>query len=241
MISDGHLKEEASRSILTGHTTPFLRELILSVVDHALRNHYADEYSIKCLQSSVAIQALLKHIGIKSDIWIGATCYAKVSTSDVPRGWNGFWDEDHHVWVTTQFHELVDLTIKEMHKHPARTDDQLPVPALWWDEITSWPSVIKYLPEGRVSIDLPKEDAEDLEAFQGLVMRTFEDYQATKTPKEVIFQPILMGPRSMNELHAAGNPWVRGSLVFQEMNIPHPPWIARRERELMSRYMRDRN
>ncbi|ENM5895723.1 hypothetical protein NTH50_003915 [Vibrio mimicus] len=51
--------------------------------------------------------------------------------SIAPR-WNGFWGDDHHVWLMTEFGELVDLTIKYLHLYPVtKGNNQLEMPAIW--------------------------------------------------------------------------------------------------------------
>jgi hypothetical protein len=37
----------------------------------------------------------------------------------------------------------------------------------------------------------------------------------------------------MNELHAAGHPWVVGTMRFQSEHVPMPDYIVQREAELV--------
>ena len=122
----------------------------------------------------------------------------------------------------TEYFEFADLTIKELHKHPASSEKQLPVPALWWENVTEWPPIIRYIPEAPIDIQLPPDEMDDLAAFQKLVARVQTEFLREKEVDTLDFGPILTGRESMNELRTQGNPWLRGSYAFQEWGIPLP-------------------
>jgi hypothetical protein len=238
MIKRAFLKKQMKKSHAEGRTTHFLRRLVFSIVDKALLEHYGPEYPLKCLQASVGVQLVLDSFGIQSRLFTGAVCFAQVYEGDeTALGWGGFWDQDHHVWVVTEFRELVDLTIAKLHLHPVLSrPDAIPIPALWWDEITTWPRTILYLPEGSVTIELPEEEMADLDLFTRKVRSTKDRILNQSSFDQVSFSPILYGPKSLNTLSRKGNLWLQRTLKFQELNIPFPPWVQRRQQEIMRRY-----
>jgi hypothetical protein len=198
MIRKGFLQKQIQKSRREGRTSPFLRRLVFSVVDQALHEHYGADYPQKCLQSSVGIQLVLGKLGIESKLWMGAACFAQAyRNSPGKTGWAGFWDRDHHVWLVTEFAELVDLTISELHLQPlSRSGDAEPIPPLWWNEISEWPWIIRYLPEGLVSPAFQfetREEMEDVNRFKALVLETLERYMAERRAEDVAFGPMLEG------------------------------------------------
>jgi len=243
MIKAGFIQKQVQKSRRERRTTQFLRRFVFSVVDQALHEHYDKDYPEKCLQSSAAIQSVLSKLGIESKLWTGAACLAQAyKTAPERTGWGGFWGRDHHVWLVTEFMELVDLTISELHLHPASSRrDAEPIPPLWWDEIAEWPRTIRYLPEAPVAPVFQfeeREDTEDMERFKALVLTTIEHYLAERTVEDVAFGPMLEGERSMNSLHDQGHPYVVKTFIVQQLNIPFPPWVQRRMGEIDRRYRR---
>ena len=233
MIKPSFIKKQVEKATRVGATSPVLRSLVFSVVDRVAQAHYGDQYPLKCLQTAAATQQLLATIGIKSSLWGGAVCFAEVFDDASDISWGGFWGEDHHVWVITEFKEYVDLSISRLHQHPkSRRTDGVPVPAVWWDDITQWPPVIRYLPDNPVRIGLEGQDAADLTRFLHRVERGFSDVLAHGQIDALKFAPLLAGPDSMNDLYAQGLPWAVRSYVIQERNIPFPSWIVEREEEL---------
>ncbi|SFR37995.1 hypothetical protein SAMN04488073_0110 [Marinobacter gudaonensis] len=238
MIKNSFIKKQIEKSKRERRTSDFLRRLIFFVVEKSLIEHYGDDYSMKCLQSSVVISKILNDLGIKSREFVGAVCVSQVfkDSTRLP-SWNGFWGEDHHAWTITEYGEVVDLTISALHAHPMSKEyNQVPMPPVWWGDTEHWPQILRYLPEGAVKLDLPENDAEDLEEFTARVLKELEQTLHNKSVDEVEYSPILHGIDALNKLHESGHPWLRGSYVLQEANIPHPPWVAERERQLMSEY-----
>lgn len=240
LIKKTFIQKQVKKSKIEKKTSLFLRRLIFHVVDIALKKHYSETFSMKCLQSSVAIRILLEQNNIKSREIMGAVCVSQVfdDESKLP-SWNGFWGNDHHVFLTTEYNELVDLTMKYLHLHPmSKKNKQLPVPAVWWSDIDQWPTILKYLPENaKVNIMLPEEDNLDLENFKILVLKEYENTLESSTVNEILYEPILNGIDSLNKLYNEGNMWLKKSLIFQELNIPLPPWVEKKEAEQMRKYM----
>ena len=237
MIKKGFLQKQVQSSRRDKRTTPFLRRFVLSIVEEALQGHYGNESPEKCLQSSLAIQLVLYRLGINSKPCLGAACFAQAYKNAPYRtGWAGFWGEDHHVWLMTEFRELVDLTISQLHRHPAfsRSDGE-PVPPLWWDDLGSWPNTIRYVPDGLLSPDNKFETREaddDLKAFKAYVIETMTRYMALQDVQNVSFGPILENEDSMNALYQQGHPYLVKTYVVHQRGLPFPPWIQQRIAEL---------
>ena len=238
MIKSTFINKQIEKSKRQKSTSPFLKKLIFSVVDKALKLHYGDSYSMKCLQSSVAIRSILDMYEIKSREYVGALCVSQVfERNDKLPSWNGFWDKDHHVWLHTEYGELVDLTINALHLHPAsKKFVQLEVPSVWWGDTAEWPRLLKYLPDGAINLELPKEDEKDLEVFIKLVSKEYEAVIQNSSVNDIKYEPILHGVQSCNDLHASGNQWLVKSYFLQENNIPYPDWIQNRHNQLMTEY-----
>jgi len=234
MIKNSFLKKQIEKAQKEKRTPKFLRRLVFLVVDRVLKNHYKDTYPMKCLQSSLAIDMILGKFEIQSKPFIGAVYVSQIfEEENCSPSWNGFWGDDHHVWSYTEFGELVDLTICYLHLHQAsKTKKQHPMPPLWWEDTIDWPRVIQYLPQGPVKAMLPDDEMRDLEIFKKLISNELDAVLKTSSVQEIEFQPILHGIKSMNELHAKGNTWLRKSILVQDLNIPFPSWIEERTAEL---------
>ena len=145
------LRREVESSKADRQTTQALRKFVLGIVDESLRDHYGENYSDRCFQSSMAIGETLEFLGICSKLWNGHVCMARVSImNEEPEfGWAGFWDQDVHVWAFNEFGELIDLTISQLHQHSASSSRvDLPIPAIWWDDVDHWPTTMIYIPAG---------------------------------------------------------------------------------------------
>lgn len=239
MIKKTFIQKQIEKSKREKKTSLFLRRLIFYVVDIALKKHYSETFSMKCLQSSVAIRILLEQNGIKSRELMGAVCVSQVFNDESKSpSWNGFWGDDHHIFLATEYNEFVDLTMQYLHLHPlSKGNEQLPVPAVWWSDSDQWPMILKYLPEiAKVNIMLAEEDNIDLDNFKILVLKEYENILNNSTVNEILFKPILNGIDSMNELYNNGNMWLKKSLIFQELDMPLPHWIEKKEAELMNNY-----
>jgi hypothetical protein len=230
---DAHLIERTPRVV---------RSLIFSLVDAAARSHYADHYPIKCLQTSVAVQSLLERFGIGSTLWQGGICVAQVFERDKTLSWGGFWGENHHIWLITQFNEYVDLAIGQLHRHPNRSrDDAIAMPPIWWDEAGRWPSVIKYLPFSRVRPDLQGLAAHDLNTFVQLADTALERKLQARASQEVEFGPILHGPKGLNDLFEQGCPWVVRAIEFEQGSVLLPDEVLELEQALIAQWRERRS
>ena len=240
MIKNSFLKKQIDKAKEKGKTPKFLRRLTFLVVDRALKKQYSETYSMKCLQSSLALSMVLDKFAIRSKPIVGGVCVAQVyDNNENPPSWNGFWGDDHHVWVCSEFGEVVDLTIGYLHLHPTfKAKAQLPMPALWWEDTIDWPCIIRYLPQGPIKLMLSDEEMRDLSTFKKNVSIELDTVLNANSVQEIEFHPILHGASSMNELHAKGDPWLRASLIFQELNLPYPILVQERIDELMRNIQR---
>lgn len=77
MIKHRFIDAQVANSRAAQRTSPFLRRLVVMVVDREARTHYASAYPTKCVQTSVAVQRLLARLGITSRVLLGAFCAAE--------------------------------------------------------------------------------------------------------------------------------------------------------------------
>jgi hypothetical protein len=238
MIKANFLKSQAAKARTERRTPAFLRRLVGASVDGAARHHYGDAYAIKCLQTSWAVKTLLSDLGIGSRVWLGALCAAEVYEEWGHDGWGGFWGADHHVWLVTEFNELVDLSIAELHRHPvSRRSDGIPIPPLWWETLDSWPPVIRYLPDSVVgNVALSPPEMSDLDAFTEATRARCSSLIAERRVDQISFGPFLESVDSMNRLHETGHPWLTRAIAFQDFGKTFPAWIREREAELIAAF-----
>lgn len=233
MIKASFLKAQSAKAA-RGRTPPFLRRLAAGVVDRVALAHYGPAYSMKCLQTAHAVGEVLKRFGVESQLWMGAFCAAEVYEEPGHQGWGGFWGQDHHVWLYTANRELVDLSVSQMHRHPkSQRRDGIAMPALWWDDASSWPPVIRYLPDrpGRIGF-VEADDVADLATFMDLVMAELDRVLAQDRVEQVTFGPLMSGIQDMDVLTRQGHPWLVRAIGFQERGARLPQWIQERHEEL---------
>lgn len=233
MIEPGFIKAQVAKSAANRQTSSFLRRLVFSVVDEVAVAHYGAHYPTRCLQVSAAVRTVLERFGIRSSLWVGAVCVAEVfeDAGFATRG--GFWDQDHHLWLTTEYDELVDLSISQIHRHPrSQRSEGIAIPAVWWSDLGQWPPVIRYLPDAPVKIGLQGEDVADLSSFQGKVMAALDARLATNSVQDTAFARMLCDVDGMNEATRLGDPWLTRAVVFVDGHIPFPDGIQQRERQL---------
>jgi hypothetical protein len=215
-----------------------LKRFILSIVDEALINVYGPNYSTRCLQSSIGVQKILTDFGIKSKLQLGACCFSIVKGNQPYQvSWGGFWDKYHHVWLITEFFELVDFTISKLHQHPSQVSDEIvhPLPVIWWSPIDICPPIFRYLPyefNAEVSVDL-------LDIEKNALANFLTEVELIKNRKLHFYDSslnyvgtILSNPAQLEMLYESGNSWLLGSLMIQEQNIGFPAWIQSKERAL---------
>ena len=234
MIKRRFIKRQTEKSVAKKCTTSFLRGLVFHTVDTVSRSHYGEEYSMKCVQTAAASKMLLSKVDIGSRLIIGAVCFPKILADGQFAGWTGFWDADHHVWLETEFNEVVDLSISQLHNHPRTREREMQTPAIWWERRIGWPPIIRYLCDTYVD-GVALEDAGDQESYvQYLekVQAEFLSVLADKSVEGVAFSPLLSDIDQLNTWTEEGHPWATGALTVLKDKIPFPPWIAKRQREI---------
>lgn len=237
----GQVQVAIDRSKQEGKSDILLRGLVFSIIHEALCQQYGENYSDKCLQSSVGIRALLKSFGIKTEIFGGAVCLPILGKGESTEiGWQGFWGESHHIWTITEFGELVDLTITQLNLHPISKGslDRCDPPALWWDDIVSWPSFIHYLPNAPIDIQLPDDEMDDLLRFEKRVLELKEETLKKEGMGTMAVPRVISGPATLERLYQSGDEWAEKCLVFQDLEFELPAWIQIRHKELVNRRSR---
>lgn len=215
-------------------TDPGVARWVLSLAHRALVEVYGTDYSVRSLQASECIRRLLDRLEIKSVVWAGMLCVARVYPDLGEVGWAGFWGDDPHVWLVTEFGELVDLTVSQLHQHPAfQRADSPPVPALWWRPLDKWPPIIRYLPTGRVAIRLPAVDQTQLKCVCDTALRQLECEINGPRASATDVGPILTDIDCLNDLDREGLPWLRDCQLFQTVPPPLPGPVAQRYQELL--------
>ncbi len=180
MVKPSFLNAQRDRSLRQRRTTPFLRRLCLGVADKALRIHYGDNYSDKCLQATLAVFAVLQRVGLKAEVIIGEVC--TVETRDIGDGryaakWSGFWGEHHHHWCLTEFGEIADLSISQLSLHAKCSEDgwRSPPPVWWQVAPHGFFGGLLYGQQGvGGGVLLPDAEQADLESLMQLVGSTIE-------------------------------------------------------------------
>lgn len=229
-----HLQKQVLRSRETGKTTPFLARLALQVVSQAVTERYTTTRSIRCLQASCGIERVLSRLGIRAHLFGDAFCIVRLFRDPRVVMWGGFWGQDHHVWVSTEFHEIVDLGVSWLHEHPKSTrNDAWPIPAIWWRDIDRLPRLFRYLPVGSLVPRLEPTEQDDLDAFLRKVDASFDDFLKRGRPGAVTYAPVIYSEESLNELLKQRNPWLSGAARIPQ-DMPYPPWVQAREDELMA-------
>ena len=189
---------------------------------------------MKCVQTASAAKILLTEMNISSRLIMGAVCFPKILVGGQFAGWAGFWDADHHVWLETEFNEVVDLSISQLHDHPRTTEREMQTPAIWWDSRNGWPPIIRYLFDTYVDgVDLgDAEDQESYEQFVGKVRAAYSSVLANKRVEDIAFSPLLSDVDQLNLWTEKGHPWAVAALTVLKYQIPFPPWIAERQQEI---------
>ena len=229
------IKRDIEESIGTKGTSDLLKRIVFTIVEKSLIKVYGINYSTKCLQSSIGIQMLLKDFGINSRILCGSVCFSSVrGYNPYQVTWEGFWDKNYHIWIITDFFEIVDLTISQLNVHPATTSKYThSIPPLWWSPADLFPPIFKYLPDGQANVGLIGEDLNLFEQFKNYVKEFKHKVINGLNINDLNFEVILTGPSALDNLLENGNHWALGSLLISQRAIEFPEWIKNKEKELL--------
>lgn len=74
MIKSAFIEKQVERSKRERRTSPFLRRLVMNVVDRSASEFLGNAYSTRCFACSAAIEMLLKDLGIRCAMTGGAMC-----------------------------------------------------------------------------------------------------------------------------------------------------------------------
>jgi hypothetical protein len=125
-----------------------------------------DRSEFPLLVACVAQEAL-KHYSIPTQIFYGQAAWCEVM-EDQSVLWAGCWGDHSHFWLSTQHHEVVDLTVSVSHrKRDHQNPNHLPKwspPMVWSKDV---PNFYRYEPIGIAEIDL--EDERDQRWFKACI------------------------------------------------------------------------
>lgn len=237
MINEEYINEQIEISKKEKYTSSFIRNFVFKVVDIALRSEYGDNYSSLCLQSSAAVNLLLSRFGIQSRLILGSVCVIEVYKhgNQYHWQWGGFWDNDHHIFVISEYSDLIDLTISQLNLHPlSERKDFLPLLPVWWTPVSKWPMMIKYLPEKIAEISLTQNKMDELDRFLNRTSQIADDLFQNSNIDEITFSPILTGLDSLNTLTESGNKWLKFTKKVVMQGISYPDGIIKKEEQLIN-------
>ena len=250
-MSGFDIKQEAKISRKKRKTTLPLRDYIFSVVDETNLEVFGERSSFKCAQTALATASLLSKYGIKTVYILGSTCVPKISTDLSIMSWHGFWGDDHHYWVMTEFGEIVDLSMAYLHLHPQEKLSLLEMPPVWIDTNQGIPTCFKYFHSECFNLDYSEGRPET-------IFLDDNDKTATTSPEQefaeywAVFERNFLKkdktyvsrfPCHISEditedaLHISKSAYLNAIPKFLNENIEFPRWILQREAELMAPYL----
>ena len=209
MISIKSIISEVDKSKLQHRTTSFLLQFVFLIIEKSLKSAFGQNYSDKCLQSSYGINHLLNKIGIESDIYKCELKALEVYELDgeIKFCWGGFSDESYHVFLMTQFSEIVDFTFSLLYKDPNLINKNVyKTHPIWWCSDSNIPDYIQYKNFTKLNIeDSFKQSATD---FIDLLDKQFKDTIHNHGEKDIEYYPILINEKTINELIKQKDPWL---------------------------------
>lgn len=232
-----NLKLEIKNAKKYKRTSIELKKYFLTLTHNVLIKHYGENYSDKCLQSSLAIKYLLACSGIKSVLVLGAVCMPVSSRQFGDFGWQGFWDQNHHHWIVNEYGEMIDLTIHQINRHPQSMNiNRYDPPPVWWNNYGNQLSIIKYLPEttfrrsDEINLIEPEEQ-ERLSAFLEDIKREHARFQARYIAAS--FDKVLCAVSNLTDWTNQSHPWAKGLLYYNDNFLALPEWIENREQAIL--------
>lgn len=240
MIDNKFIDEQIDKSKRDNKTSYFIRKFIFKIVDEALIEVYGENYSIRCAQAAEAIKLLLEEFGIKSRIFTGHVCLIltyKVN-NHYKFHWGGFWDDTFHMFNVTQFEEIADLTISQLHLDPANIKKKpLAVLPFWWQPLDKWPPIVMYIPEAPAKYGIPDDDKENFKSFITKVKDRKEYYLANSDSSLIDYTDVIYNIDSLNILTEIGNPWLKILSEFmKQQKFTYPDFFQKKDREILNKY-----
>ena len=234
MIKRQFVEKQVRKSVGNKCTSTFLRKLVFQTVDSVARAHYGHDYAMKCVQTAAASRMLLEELGVKSQLMAGAVCVPKMLPNGNFNGWTGYWGDEHHVWLETEFNEVADLSISQLHEHPGTSVREMQTPAIWWNRRNGWPPIIRYMsdsPFGGILLSDVEEQA-SCERFLVSVRDEFASSMRNNIVNDVVFAPLLGDVEQLNVWTENRHPWAIGALSVLRGAIPMPVWVTDRDKEI---------
>jgi len=242
VVAKDFLREEFSLSNEQNEITLNLKKAIFCIIHKALVKHYGDNYSVRCLQSTYGIMTIMDYFGVRSVLVEGAACFGLVYGKNPYRiTWGGFWNNDHHYWLVSQYGDIIDFTVSQLHLHPAeKYADQIPILPIWWSPIGVAPPIFRYLQKvfGKPLDMLEAEESAKLKEFNEYILNHIEE--GTLDSNELDKIDILTGPEKFQQLYLQKNTWIH-VFIEKHKELEWPDWILQREQELMENYNKKRN
>ena len=242
MIDETFISSEIKKSKEDKRTSSFIRKFIFKVVDEAATSVYGQNYSNRCAQTSEAINYLLNEFEIKSKVFIGSLCVLEVfqNKSEIGFCWGGFWDDQSHLFNITEFGELVDLTISQLHLDPNQKFKNIyPLSPLWWQPIDGWPPIIKYLPDGPAKYGIPDDDKENFKSFMDSVKDLRNNYLTNLNKDDITFGAIIYNVDTLNLLTQMGDPWLKfANAVMDNALLVYPEFIKEKEKIMIENFQK---
>lgn len=240
MIAEDYILSQVKKSKEDKRTSSFIRNFIFKVVDEAAVSIYGQNYSNRCAQTSEAIKYLLNEFGIESKIFVGSLCVLEVfqEKSELGFCWGGFWDDQSHLFNITEYSELVDLTISQIHLNQNLKDKNIfPLLPFWWQPFDRWPPIIKYLPDGPSKYGIPEDDKENFGSFINAVKNIKDNYLTNFNREDITFGTIVFNVDTLDLLTQMGNPWLTyTSRIIDNAMLEYPEFIIAKEKKMIENY-----
>lgn len=175
---------------------------------------------------AAAVSKALQNLRIKSQILYGDAAWVEVLSNQQPI-WAGCWGENKHIWVATEFGEIVDLNTSVSYRNRAKgadSDTEFSPPIIWSKEL---PKFARYKWEGLAEIHLDTDrDRDWLDRLLSQVDRqcVWTDTLATTSFEqcEFINEAILCpGKKLLDDTKQTFRHYDRS---LQILGIPTPPF-----------------
>jgi hypothetical protein len=201
-----------------------LISLITRVVGKSVDQIFGDRTAYP-LYTVLACVEGLKYFGINALPIYGKGAWVEV-LEDHRVVWAGFWQNEFHFWVQTEYGEIVDLITsvayrKKIATYPTQSVLYSP-PLLWAKEV---PNFYYYKPEGVAELEGDQQINEDFKKYKALLDRTLFECQAfqEEQPPSFINEPLLVsGRKILDDTHQS---FLHFDRVLSLKGIPQAPFI----------------
>jgi hypothetical protein len=170
---------------------------------------------------------------------VGSVCVIEIfkENEKINWQWGGFWNEEHHIFAISEFSDLIDLTISQLHLHPnSENRNFFPLLPFWWSPLTKWPPLIKYIPEKNAELHLNEREMSEIENFLATVSKTADELKTNMQIEEIEQFPLLTGSDSLNYYTEQGNEWLVWAKKIAYKGISLPEAIIEKERAVINSF-----